>query len=64
MLYFEITGKGFYRYMVRSLVGALIMVGSKKKSIVDIHNALENPNIKSNFLIMPGYGLYLQNIKY
>ena len=64
MVYFEVTGKGFYRYMVRSLVGALIMVGSKKKNIIDIHNALANPDLKSTFLIVPGYGLYLQNIKY
>ncbi len=64
MLCFLVSGKGFYRYMVRSLVGALIMVGSKKKKIEDIHNALEYPNIKSNFMIVPGYGLYLKNIKY
>ena len=64
ILCFEVRGKSFYRYMVRSLVGSLIMVGSKKKSIEDIHNALEYPNIKSNFMIVPGYGLYLKKIKY
>ena len=64
MVYFLVRGKGFYRYMVRTLVGALIMVGSKKKSILDIHNALEYPNLLVSFLVVPAYGLYLQKIVY
>ena len=64
MLYFVVSGQGFYRYMVRSLVGALVMVGSKKRSVLDIRKSLSRPDIKNNFLIVPGYGLYLQAIKY
>ena len=64
MLYFEVRGKGFYRYMVRNMVGALIMVGSKKRGINDIKKALLNPNEKVNFLVVPGYGLYLKEIRY
>ena len=64
MIYFEVKGKSFYRYMVRTLVGALIMVGSKKKNIEDIQNALENPLTKTNFLVVPGCGLYLTKIMY
>ncbi len=64
MLYFVVKGKGFYRYMVRSMIGALIMVGSKRRGINDIKDALLNPNEKVNFLVVPGYGLYLKEIKY
>ena len=64
MIYFEVRGKGFYRYMVRNMVGALIMVGSKKRTILDIKKALENPNDKINFLVVPGYGLYLKKVLY
>ena len=64
MIYFEVRGKGFYRYMVRNMVGALIMVGSKKRTILDIKKALENSNDKINFLVVPGYGLYLKKVLY
>ena len=64
MLYFEVKGKSFYRYMVRTLVGSLIMVGAKKKNINDIKKALEEPDLKSNFLVVPGKGLYLTKVVY
>lgn len=62
--YFRVTGKSFYRYMVRSLVGALLDVGSGKKDIDLIKKALEEPYELETFFVAPSEGLYLENIKY
>ena len=50
--------------MVRSLVGALLDVGSGKKNIDLIKKALEEPYELETFFVAPSEGLYLENIKY
>lgn len=57
-------GVGFYRYMVRHLVGAILDVGRGKASIEDVKNMLNNPNISKNLSVVPANGLYLIDIKY
>lgn len=56
-------GIGFYRYMVRNLVGALIAVGRGKVNEKDILNAL-NCQESRQFPTAPPNGLYLRNIEY
>lgn len=61
---FEVRGKSFYRYMVRSLVGALLDVGRGKVDISSITLALEYPNRNTRFSVVPSEGLYLMKIEY
>lgn len=57
-------GVGFYRYMVRYLVGAILDVGRNKASIEDVKNMLNNPSVPKNLSVVPADGLYLVDIKY
>lgn len=60
---FKFVGIGFYRYMVRHLVGALIDVGRGKVDIHVIENMLDK-NIDKKLSVVPAEGLYLEKIKY
>lgn len=60
----KFKGKGFYRYMVRSLVGAMIDVGRGKSSFEEVKEALENSNVDKRFFVAPACGLYLAKISY
>lgn len=60
---FKFVGIGFYRYMVRHLVGALIDVGRGKVDIHVIENMLDK-NIDKKLSVVPADGLYLEKIKY
>lgn len=62
-LYIVFDGVGFYRYMVRNLVGALIQVGKNKVSIEDINNMI-NCTTSKRTNTAPANGLYLVKIKY
>lgn len=57
-------GAGFYRYMVRNLVGALLEVGKYKISRNVIKEMLDNPNVRKNLPTAPPEGLYLNKIWY
>lgn len=61
---FYFTGIGFYRYMVRHLVGALVMVGKEKIDIHVIENMLSNVEFDKKLAVAPPEGLYLYKIKY
>lgn len=63
ILFITFKGRSFYRYMVRNLVGALILVGENKLSASDIEDIL---NLKKdrNYLTVPSSGLYLIKVEY
>ena len=61
---FEFVGIGFYRYMVRHLVGAVIDVGRGKAKVSDIERMIENPLVEKNLSVVPAEGLYLVEVKY
>lgn len=63
-IYFVFKGHGFYRYMIRNLVGALIEVGKGKAKYCDIKNMLENYEEEKVLMTAKAEGLYLKNIKY
>ena len=56
-------GKSFYRYMVRSLVGAMVDVARGKVTLFDIENSL-NKKTAQKFNVALASGLYLTDIKY
>lgn len=58
------VGTGFYRYMVRNLVGALIEVGKCKINENVIKEMLINPTIQKSLPTAPPEGLYLNKVWY
>ena len=62
IIYFK--GIGFYRYMVRNLVGALIDVGKRKVTVEEIKFMLDNPDIKRQLSTANSCGLYLVKVNY
>ena len=56
-------GSSFYRYMVRNLVGVLILVGQHKCQISDVEKMVIFGK-KLNYLTVPSNGLYLEKIEY
>ena len=64
ILYFKFKGIGFYRYMVRNLVGALLEVGKGKASKETIENMLKHPEIDKRLPTSSPNGLYLLKINY
>lgn len=64
VVYFKFKGIGFYRYMVRNLVGALIEVGKNKISKEDLEKMLYNSNIDKRLPTSSPNGLYLYKINY
>ena len=63
VVYFKFTGIGFYRYMVRNLVGALIEVGKNKIDQSIIVDMLTGKTTKRLPTASPN-GLYLLKIRY
>jgi len=63
-LYITFKGKSFYRYMVRNMVGALILVGSKKISIKEFNDMVDSDSSKYTYITAPSNGLYLESVKY
>lgn len=64
--YLTITfkGKSFYRYMVRNMVGALMLVGRGKISIEEFKNMIDSNETKYTYMTVPANGLYLEKIEY
>ena len=60
----KFIGAGFYRYMVRHLVGALLDVGRGKVDINVVENMLLNENLNKKLSIVPADGLYLVEVDY
>ncbi len=58
------TGKSFYRYMVRNLVGTLIMVGEGKIKDSDVAKMVDTKKCKINYTTAPANGLYLIKVDY
>ncbi len=61
----EITfrGKSFYRYMVRNLVGAMLLYNERKCAIIDLKKMLEKDYYKK-LATAPANGLYLEGVYY
>ena len=62
-IYIKFIGSGFYRYMVRNLVGALISVGKGKCSIEELQDILDNKSNK-RLPVCVSSGLYLVKVRY
>lgn len=63
-LLIRFVGSGFLKYMVRIMVGALIMVGINKINPEDIKNYFERKDKSLIKITAPACGLYLNNVTY
>ena len=61
---FTITSNRFLRNMVRAIVGTLIEIGLKKKTIEDLHQIIASKNQSEAGYSVPAHGLFLTNIEY
>jgi tRNA pseudouridine38-40 synthase len=64
LLRFTIKGTGFLRYMVRTIVGTLVMVGRGKMSPAELHQALESLDRSCVGPTAPAHGLCLVSVDY
>lgn len=64
MLYITFTGVSFYRYMVRNLVGALLLAGEGRMPATGIEEMLSQSKNIYNYMTVPANGLYLMEVKY
>jgi tRNA pseudouridine38-40 synthase len=64
ILQFTIRGTGFLRYMVRSLVGTLVLVGRAKISPDDFHGILISCDRSKSGPTAPARGLCLHSVDY
>jgi len=63
-IYIVIEGTGFLRYMVRNIVGTLVLVGSGKIIENDFRTILESKDREKAGPTAPAKGLFLRRIKY
>ena len=64
LLAFHISGEGFMRYMVRSLVGTLVEVGRGHRPASDMGRLLDTPDRSAAGRTAPAHGLFLVNVAY
>ncbi|MCR5223955.1 MAG: tRNA pseudouridine(38-40) synthase TruA [Bacilli bacterium] len=64
LLEFTFVGKSFYRYMVRNLMGALLLVGEGKCEPINIKEMLDKKQNIFHFKTVPACGLYLMKVEY
>ena len=64
ILEIKLVGKSFYRYMVRNIVGALMLVGSGKIDVEEFKGMIDNENNEYSYLTVPANGLYLESVEY
>ena len=64
ILVFEIEADGFLRFMVRNMVGTLVMVGLGKMTVADVRQVLASRDRKKAPATAPAQGLFLVNVTY
>jgi tRNA pseudouridine38-40 synthase len=64
IIYFIVEGRGFLRYMVRNIVGTLVLVGSGKVTVEEFSVILESKEREKAGPTAPSRGLFLRKIKY
>jgi tRNA pseudouridine38-40 synthase len=63
-LVFTITADRFLRNMVRAIVGTLLDVGLRKKTVEDVKNIIKSKNRSNAGVSVPGHALYLTKVIY
>lgn len=61
---FKICANGFLKYMVRNIVGTLVMAGMNKISVSDFEEILKAKDRKKAGATAPAHGLFLMQVNY
>lgn len=64
MIFFVVESRGFLRYMVRNLMGTLVLVGSGKVSVEEFNAILAMKDRERAGPTAPARGLFLRKIHY
>jgi tRNA pseudouridine38-40 synthase len=64
LIYFIIEARGFLRYMVRNIMGSIVLVGSGKITAEEFIKILESKDREKAGPTAPARGLFLRKIKY
>lgn len=64
ILEFTFVGVSFYRYMVRNMMGALLLVGQERIEPIKVKETLESHENLCKYKTVPACGLYLCKVKY
>lgn len=57
-------GDGFLKYMVRNIIGMVILIGEGKKEIKDMQKVLKSEDRRKASITASPVGLYLKDVKY
>ncbi|CAM4391401.1 tRNA pseudouridine synthase A [Zobellia nedashkovskayae] len=60
----HVSGKGFMRYQIRMIMGALIQLGKGELSLVDIQDSLKSESTMKLTYVAPGSGLLLYDLHF
>lgn len=63
-LVFKIRATGFLKYMVRNIIGTIVLAGHKKISIQEFKDILEAKDRKKAGPTAPPHGLFLKQVNY
>lgn len=63
-LWFVLTGKSFYRYMVRNIVGALLDLNEGKCDLIFLKRMIEDSSFEGQLRTASARGLYLEKVDY
>ncbi|MEN8137668.1 MAG: tRNA pseudouridine(38-40) synthase TruA [Bacteroidota bacterium] len=63
-LIFHVKADRFLRNMVRAIVGSLLEIGLKRKSVEDFRKVIESKNRSEAGVSVPAHGLYLTEVTY
>lgn len=64
IIYFIIEARGFLRYMVRNIMGSIVLLGSEKITVEEFINILASKDREKAGPTAPARGLFLRKIKY
>ncbi len=64
LIAFEITGDGFFRHMVRTIVGTLVEVGSGRRDLASVEQAMQSRDRRQVGPTAPARGLFLVRVNY
>ncbi len=63
-LVFKICGSGFLKYMVRNLIGTIVLAGLRKISVEDFIKIIESKDRSNAGATAPAHGLFLKKVNY
>ncbi len=64
LIAFEITGDGFLRHMVRTIVRTLVEVGSGRRDLASVEQAMQSRDRRQVGPTAPARGLFLVRVNY